>query len=100
MHVFALQDPYQPSYGTSVVSNHPPVMLHIIIATSNWKCLTSILLAAMHWATVTCLAGCMPAVQGSCGYGVLDKTKYPYWSVGALSTQNIYYLQGPVRGCG
>ena len=39
-------------------------------------------------------------MQGSCGYGVLDKTKYPYWSVGALSTQNVFYLQGPVRGCG
>ena len=39
-------------------------------------------------------------MQGSCGYGVLDKAKYPYWSVGALSTQNVFYLQGPVRGCG
>ena len=38
--------------------------------------------------------------QGSCGYGILDKSKWPYWSVGALSTSNIYYGQGPVRGCG
>ena len=39
-------------------------------------------------------------VQGSCGYGLLDKSKWPYWSVGALSTSNIFYGQGPVRGCG
>ena len=39
-------------------------------------------------------------MQGSCGYGVLDKSKYPYWSVGALSTSNMYYAQGPVQGCG
>ncbi|CAK0756698.1 hypothetical protein CVIRNUC_002477 [Coccomyxa viridis] len=38
--------------------------------------------------------------QGSCGYGILDKSKWPYWSVGALSTSNIHYGQGPVRGCG
>ena len=38
--------------------------------------------------------------QGSCGYGVLDKSKWPYWSVGALSTSNIFYGEGPVRGCG
>ncbi|BDA46490.1 probable Expansin-A2 at N-terminal half [Coccomyxa sp. Obi] len=37
---------------------------------------------------------------GSCGYGKLDKSKYPYWSVAALSTQNMYYLAGPVQGCG
>ena len=38
--------------------------------------------------------------MGSCGYGLLDKSKWPYWSVGALSTDNIYYGEGPVRGCG
>ncbi|KAK9906413.1 hypothetical protein WJX75_001467 [Coccomyxa subellipsoidea] len=37
---------------------------------------------------------------GSCGYGYLDKTKYPFWSVGALATSSIYYQQGPVQGCG
>ncbi|BDA46491.1 probable Expansin-A7 at N-terminal half [Coccomyxa sp. Obi] len=37
---------------------------------------------------------------GSCGYGKLDKTKYPYWSVGALSTSSTYYTSGPVQGCG
>ncbi|CAL8462617.1 g2150 [Coccomyxa elongata] len=42
----------------------------------------------------------MPFKQGSCGYGELDKSKYPYWSVGALSTSNIYYGAGPVKGCG
>lgn len=39
-------------------------------------------------------------MQGSCGYGLLDKGKWPYWSVGALSTDNTYYGEGPVRGCG
>ena len=38
--------------------------------------------------------------QGSCGYGMLDKSKYPFWSVGALSTSNMYYGMGPVQGCG
>ena len=38
--------------------------------------------------------------QGSCGYGLMDKSKYPYWSVGALSTSNMYYSEGPVQGCG
>ena len=41
----------------------------------------------MHW-------------QGSCGYGLLDKEKWPLWSVGALSTSNMFYEQGPVQGCG
>lgn len=39
-------------------------------------------------------------LQGSCGYGKLDKSKYPYWSVGALSTSNHFYQEGPVKGCG
>ena len=38
--------------------------------------------------------------QGSCGYGSLDKEKWPYWSVGALATSNMFYEQGPVQGCG
>ena len=40
------------------------------------------------------------ALQGSCGYGVLDREKWPYWSVGALATSNMFYAQGPVQGCG
>ncbi|BDA46488.1 probable Expansin-A7 [Coccomyxa sp. Obi] len=39
-------------------------------------------------------------LDGSCGYGELDKSKWPYWSVGALSTSNMYYSEGPVNGCG
>ena len=38
--------------------------------------------------------------QGSCGYGMLDKEKWPFWSVGALATSNMFYQQGPVQGCG
>ena len=39
-------------------------------------------------------------MQGSCGYGNLSKSAYPYWSVAALSTQNRFYLAGPINGCG
>jgi len=39
-------------------------------------------------------------LQGSCGYGVMDKTKYPYWSVAALSPSNPSYIAGPIAGCG
>ncbi|KAK9838025.1 hypothetical protein WJX74_009954 [Apatococcus lobatus] len=37
---------------------------------------------------------------GACGYGLLDKSKWPYWSVGALSQSNIFYSAGPLGGCG
>ena len=40
------------------------------------------------------------AAQGSCGYGLLDKAKYPFWSVAALSTANEYFDSGPLQGCG
>ncbi|KAA6425669.1 MAG: hypothetical protein FRX49_04566 [Trebouxia sp. A1-2] len=39
-------------------------------------------------------------VQGSCGYGVMDKTQYPYWSVAALSPSNPFYIAGPIAACG
>lgn len=39
-------------------------------------------------------------LQGSCGYGMMDKTKYPYWSVAALSKTNPFYVAGPLGGCG
>lgn len=39
-------------------------------------------------------------MQGSCGYGDLSKTAYPFWSVAALATQNQFYLAGPANGCG
>lgn len=39
-------------------------------------------------------------MQGSCGYGVMDKTKYPYWSVAALSQSNPFYVAGPTGACG
>ncbi|KAK9869002.1 hypothetical protein WJX84_008231 [Apatococcus fuscideae] len=37
---------------------------------------------------------------GSCGYGLLDKSQWPYWSVGALSSSNMFYSEGPINGCG
>lgn len=39
-------------------------------------------------------------VQGSCGYGSLNKQAYPFWSVAALSTSNRFYKAGPANGCG
>lgn len=38
--------------------------------------------------------------QGSCGFGLLDKGAWPYWSVAALSTENSFYKAGPLNGCG
>ncbi|KAK9868666.1 hypothetical protein WJX84_011328 [Apatococcus fuscideae] len=37
---------------------------------------------------------------GACGYGLLDKSQWPYWSVGALSPSNMFYSAGPINGCG
>ena len=39
-------------------------------------------------------------MQGACGYGVIPKDKYPYFSVAALSPNNSFYKNGPVNGCG
>eukprot|EP00884_Botryococcus_braunii_P000413 jgi/Botrbrau1/10372/Bobra.146_2s0010.1 len=39
-------------------------------------------------------------LNGACGYGQLDKGKWPYWSVAALSTQNRFYLADNIKGCG
>eukprot|EP00884_Botryococcus_braunii_P022964 jgi/Botrbrau1/9351/Bobra.354_2s0009.1 len=38
--------------------------------------------------------------EGSCGYGVLDKEQYPFWSVAALAHSSPFYMAGPVQGCG
>ncbi|KAK9798174.1 hypothetical protein WJX73_006947 [Symbiochloris irregularis] len=39
-------------------------------------------------------------LNGGCGYGLLDKNTYPFWSVAALSTSNSFYKAGPANGCG
>ena len=45
--------------------------------------------------------GLTPAVwQGACGYGKLDKSQYPYWSVAALSLTNSFSVAGPAHACG
>ncbi|GAB4819909.1 hypothetical protein N2152v2_006955 [Parachlorella kessleri] len=38
--------------------------------------------------------------EGACGYGVIPKDKYPYFSVAALSPNNSFYKNGPLNGCG
>lgn len=40
------------------------------------------------------------AVIGSCGYGAISQSSYPYWSIGALATSNLFFQEGPVEGCG
>lgn len=42
----------------------------------------------------------MMAPQGSCGYGVLNKNDYPYWSVVGISVNNPAFQSGPVKACG
>ena len=38
--------------------------------------------------------------QGACGYGVLNKNSYPFWSVAALSLSNQFSIAGPAKACG
>lgn len=40
------------------------------------------------------------ATIGSCGYGVIPVSTYPYLSIGALATESEAYKNGPVEGCG
>lgn len=37
---------------------------------------------------------------GSCGFGFLARTQYPFWAVGALSTSNHYFINEPQQACG
>ena len=39
-------------------------------------------------------------LDGSCGYGLMDKTAYPYWSVVGISTSSRFYTGLPGQGCG
>ena len=38
--------------------------------------------------------------EGSCGYGVIDKTIFPYFSTAAFGPENQYFKAGPVNACG
>ncbi|KAL4440265.1 hypothetical protein ABPG75_003266 [Micractinium tetrahymenae] len=38
--------------------------------------------------------------DGSCGYGVIPKEQYPYFSTAALSPQNPYFTADDLHGCG
>lgn len=53
---------------------------------------------AEHQAHPFCLLDvrcvCAPC---TCRYGLLNKTDYPYWSVGALSTSNSFYNNEPLH---
>ena len=39
-------------------------------------------------------------MQGACGYGVLKKESYTFWSVAALSLSNSFSVAGPAKACG
>lgn len=39
-------------------------------------------------------------LEGSCGYGLLSKNTWPFWSVGALATGNSFFKSDPMSGCG
>lgn len=39
-------------------------------------------------------------MQGACGYGLLDKNSYPFWSVAAFSLTNSFSQAGPAKACG
>eukprot|EP00891_Asterochloris_glomerata_P004481 jgi/Astpho2/4481/fgenesh1_pg.00067_%23_63_t len=39
-------------------------------------------------------------LKGSCGYGIMDKTAYPYWSVVGISTSSRFYTGLSGQGCG
>lgn len=43
---------------------------------------------------------CIPYAVGSCGYGMLSKSDWPYWSVAALPTSNVFFNNLPLEGCG
>ncbi|GAB4819908.1 hypothetical protein N2152v2_006954 [Parachlorella kessleri] len=38
--------------------------------------------------------------EGSCGYGLLPRDRWPYWSVAALSQSNPFFKNSTVEGCG
>ncbi|GAB4819912.1 hypothetical protein N2152v2_006958 [Parachlorella kessleri] len=38
--------------------------------------------------------------EGACGYGLIPKDQYPYFSVAALSPSNKFAKAGPLMGCG
>eukprot|EP00891_Asterochloris_glomerata_P001624 jgi/Astpho2/1624/Aster-x1019 len=35
-------------------------------------------------------------LDGSCGYGLLPQTTWPFWSVGALATSSAFFENGPM----
>lgn len=38
--------------------------------------------------------------DGSCGFGYIKKSDWPYWSVGALATSNMNFKSLATEGCG
>lgn len=76
-------EPDQPSFGTKDVRpsprRTPSSVLNLLPTSSTSKAVVA---------------------QGSCGYAMLDKGTWPYWSVAAISTSNSFYLAGPTEACG
>ena len=66
------------------------IYVHVVAAFLCWP-------SSNAWMSIP---HCSMCVQGSCGYGMMDKSKYPYWSVAALSRSNSFYVAGPIGACG
>lgn len=105
-------DPYSPSYGTKDV-RPCPCLLHTpmqkVTASSKlmhapWdipcKPFTSILMSCEAVGIGEHCDAKSTGMQGACGYYELDKTKWPYWSVGALTPTNTFAKTGPAQACG
>jgi hypothetical protein len=82
-------DPYSPSFGTKDVSI---VYYHLIRA--EWELKSSRDPEPDPYARGTAV------LQGSCGYGYMDRGSYPYWSVGAFSPSNRFAQSIKSNACG
>ena len=94
--------PYTPSFGTLEVLP-PPGMLAPGLGMDGalfglpQPCRRTFQAAKVAWMRQGLTSGVR---QGACGYGKLDKSQYPYWSVAALSLTNSFSVAGPAHACG
>ena len=88
-------DPSSPSFGTLDVSASDPPPLQFLWIQWVVSSMNKIWRRSLRGWKFT-----QSHLQGSCGYGLLSQTVYPFWSVGALSTSNSFSLAGPSTGCG
>jgi len=87
--------PYTPSFGTLEVL--PPPGMDGALFGLPQPCRRTFQAAKVAWMRQGLTSGVR---QGACGYGKLDKSQYPYWSVAALSLTNSFSVAGPAHACG